>query len=147
MLISKTLLGAGTLACTIAVVTVVVQEQSGPPRTTAEFCSVYKQQKEQYLSAYGQPTSNGLQDLANMVGAMSDWVPIFERLDQVAPLSIEPDVHTILDSLKQQEQAAGQEFSNPLGALGSALESAMMSSSSWGRLSTFIEKNCPAGGN
>ena len=137
--------GVVALCAAITITVVVVNANSTPPRTTAEFCKVYNQQKNQYLAQYGRPTSNGLQALGNIIGAMSDWVPIFERLDQVAPPSIEPDVHTILDSLKQEEQAAGQEFSNPLGALGSGLEASMMSSSSWNRLSAFVQKNCTAG--
>ena len=75
---------------------------------------------------------------------MSDWVPIFEKLDQAAPPSIEPDVQNVLDSLKQEEQAAEQEVSNPLAGLASGLDAAMMSSASWQNLNTFIAQNCGA---
>lgn len=114
-----------------------------PPRTAAEFCKVYHQQEQQYLAHYGHSSpQQPLQDLANAVGAMSDWVPIFERLDQVAPPPIEPDVHNILDSLKQEEKAVGQEASNPLGALASGFEASMMSSASWGNLDRYIQQHC-----
>lgn len=119
---------------------------SAPPRTAAEFCTVYHQQEQQYLSKYDNSSPNEpLTDMANLIGAMSDWVPIFQALDNVAPPSIEPDVHTILDSLKQQEQAAGEELSDPLGALGSGLEASMMSSASWDNLSAYISAHCGTG--
>jgi hypothetical protein len=118
---------------------------SSPPRTAAEFCQVYHQQEQQYLSKYGNSSPNEpLHDLANMIGAMSDWVPIFQALDNVAPPVIQPDVQTILDSLKQEEQAAGQELSDPLGALGSGLEASMMSSASWDNLGQYIQHHCTA---
>lgn len=116
-----------------------------PAPTTPGFCSVYHQQEEQYLAQYGHPsTTDGLADLAGLIGAVSDWVPIFEKLDQAAPPSIEPDVQNVLDSLKQEEQAAEQEVSNPLAGLASGLDAAMMSSASWQNLNTFIAQNCGA---
>ena len=133
------------LAVLAGLVAVGATACGGPPRTVAEFCKVYHQQERQYLAQYDQPNANGLQALGNLIGAMSDWVPIFERLDQVAPPSIEPDVHNVLDSLKQEEQAAGQEFSNPLGALGSSLEAGLMSTASWDHLNTFIQQHCTPG--
>jgi hypothetical protein len=134
------------LAALTALVTVAAAGCGGPPRTAAEFCKVYHQQERQYLKQYDQPTNNGLRALGNVIGAMSDWVPIFERLDQVAPPSIEPDVHNVLDSLKQEEQAAGQEFSDPLGGLAAGLEASMMSTASWDHLETYIEQHCTANG-
>jgi hypothetical protein len=44
---------------------------------------------------------------------MSDWAPMFEKLDAVAPPLIEPDVANIADSLKQQEQTAGARVLQP----------------------------------
>jgi hypothetical protein len=118
-----------------------------PPRTAAEFCRVYYQQEHQYLARYDHSSPNEpLQDLGNVVGAMSDWVPIFQALDQVAPPAIEPDVQNIVDALKQEEQAAGNEFSNPLGALASGLETGFMSTASWDNVSRYIQQHCGTGG-
>lgn len=132
------------LAIAVAVVSTGCGSQ---PPTAADFCRVYYQQEQQYLAQYGKSSpSQPLQDLADAIGAMSDWVPIFEQLDQAAPPSIEPDVHNILDALKQEQQAAGQGFSNPLGALASGLEASMMSSASWDHLTTYIGQHCTARG-
>lgn len=136
---------AGVIAVVVPLTALIISGCSGPSRTTAGFCSVYHQQEEQYLAQYGHPsTTDGLADLAGLIGAVSDWVPIFGKLDQAAPPSIEPDVQNVLDSLKQEEQAAGQEVSNPLAGLASGLDAAMMSSASWQDLNTFIAQNCGA---
>lgn len=135
------------LASIVLAVVAVSGCGGGRPRTAAEFCRVYYQQEHQYLAHYGHSSPNQpLQDLANVIGAMSDWVPIFQALDQVAPPSIEPDVHNIIDALKQEEQAAGNEVSNPLGAVASGLEAGFMSTASWDNVSQYIQQHCTTGG-
>lgn len=138
---------AAILAAGITITVVVIHATDGPTRSAASFCSVYFQQKRQYLSTYDSRSyrSDPLGGLFNAIGAMSDWVPMFEKLDAVAPPSIEPDVATIVDSLKQEQQAAGQEISNPLGALGSGLTTALMSSASWDHLDQYIQQQCREG--
>ena len=62
-------------------------------------------------------------------------------------LIVEPDVHTVLDSLQQQEQDVAKEASNPLAGFASSLMSGLMATSSWDNLSTYITRNCgPEGG-
>ena len=120
---------------------------SGQPKTAAGFCQVYHQQEDQYLAQYGKPAGSGLADLGQLIGALSDWVPIFEALDQAGPPDIEPDVGNIVDSLKQEEQDTGQEASDPLGGFASALTAGLMSTSSWDNVSTYIQQNCGAEGS
>ena len=138
---------AAFLAAGVTVTVVIVKVTSGPTRSAAAFCAVYFQQKHQYLSTYASHNyqNDPLGGLVNAIGAMSDWVPMFEKMDAVAPPEIEPDVQNIVDSLKQQEQQAGQAVSNPLGALGSSLATAMMSSASWDHVSQYVEQNCHGG--
>lgn len=135
----KRLMVFGVAACVLAI---SVCGCSGQAKTAAGFCQVYYQQEEQYLAKYGEPANSGLAELGQLIGALSDWVPIFEALDQAAPPDIEPDVHNILDSLQQEEQDAGQEASDPLGGLASGLMARMMSTASWENLGTYIEQNC-----
>ena len=136
------------VAAAIAVATLGIAGcASSQPKTVAGFCRVYEQQKSQYTAKYGTPASGGLAALGQLIGAVSDWVPMFDALDQAAPPDIEPDVSTILDSLKQQEQDAGQEVSNPLAGFASGLMSGLMATSSWDNLGSYITQNCgPEGG-
>lgn len=138
---------AAVLAAGITVTVVVIHVTAGPARSAASFCNVYFQQKRQYLTTYDSRnySNDPLGGLLNAIGAMSDWVPMFEKLDAVAPPDIEPDVATVVDSLKQEQQAAGQELSNPLSALGSGLTAALMSSASWDHLNQYVQQNCHGG--
>lgn len=138
---------AAALAVGITVTVVVIHATAGPARSAAAFCSVYFQQKHQYLTTYDSHSyqNDPLGGLLNAIGAMSDWVPIFEKLDAVAPPSIEPDVGNIVGSLKQEQQAAGQELSNPLAALGSSLTTALMSTASWNNVDQYIQQHCHGG--
>lgn len=132
----------------VTAVTVAGCGGGGQPKTAAGFCRVYEQQKSQYLAKYGRPANgSGLAALTQLAGAVSDLVPMFEALDAAAPPGIEPDVHTILDSFKQQQQNMGQDASNPLAGLASGLMSGLKATSSWENLSAYIAKNCgPEGG-
>jgi len=132
------------LVCVLAIV--VGGCSNGQPKTAAGFCQVYHQQEEQYLAKYGTPASSGLAELGQLVGALSDWVPIFQALDAAAPPDIEPDVHNVLDSLQQQEQDLGQEASDPLGGLASGMMAGLSATTSWQNVSTYIQQNCGAEG-
>ena len=131
-------------AATITAAMLVTASGCGgePPKTAAGFCKVYQQQKAEYLAKYGKPAGSGLADLGQLIGALSDWVPMFEALDQAAPPGIEPDVSNVVDSLKQQEQDVGQEASDPLGGFASSLMAGLMSTASWEKVSAYIEQNC-----
>jgi hypothetical protein len=99
--------------------------------------------REQHLTKYGRPANSDPCELrATLVGALSDWMAIFQALHQPPPPDMEPDAH--LDSLQQEEQVVGQEASDPLGGFGPGLTGGMMSTASWEDVSTYIEQNCGA---
>ena len=115
---------------------------SSAPSTAADFCRTLAQQKTQYLSAYGHPSGNGLEDLVQVISAVGQWVPIFQALQNSSPPAIEPQVANIVDSLKQEEQEAGNEASDPLGAIFSGLMTSLESSGSWQQVSNYATANC-----
>lgn len=119
---------------------------SSPPPTAADFCRTLAQQKAQYLSTYGKSSGNALEDLVKAVSAVGQWVPIFEALQQNSPPDIEPQVANIVDSLKQERQAAGNAASDPLGALVSGLMTSLESSGSWQQVSNYAQQHCGSGG-
>ena len=118
---------------------------SSSPPTAADFCRTLAQQKAKYLAAYGHPSSNGLADLVMAISAIGQWVPIFEALQQNSPPSIEPQVATIVDSLKREEQAASNEASDPLGAIASGLMTGLEASGSWQQVSQYATQHCGSG--
>lgn len=143
----KRLMAIVAVAGAVTITVVVIRASSGPTRSPAAFCQVYFQQKQQYLSTYGSRSysNDPLGGLVTVISAMSDWVPIFEKLDAVAPPSIEPDVSNIVDSLKQEQAAAGNAVTDPFGALGSGLMAGLMSTASWDHVDQYIAQNCRGG--
>jgi hypothetical protein len=120
---------------------------SSPPPTAADFCQTLAQQKAQYLSTYGNTSGgNALEDLVKVISAVGQWVPIFETLQQNSPPAIEPQVANIANSLKEEQQAAVNEASDPLGALVSGLMTSLESSGSWQQVDNYINANCGSGG-
>jgi hypothetical protein len=121
---------------------------SSSPPTAADFCRTLAQQKAQYLSTYGNMSdSNGLEDLVKAISAIGQWVPIFEALQQNSPPAIEPQVANIVSSLKQEEQEAASEASDPLGGLVAGLMTGLESSGSWQQVNNYINANCGSGGS
>ena len=119
---------------------------SSAPPTAADFCRTLAQQKAKYLSAYGHPsTTNGLEDLMDVISAVGQWVPIFETLQQNSPPDIEPQVANIVSSLKEEQQEAGNEGSDPLGALAAGLMTSLEASGSWQQVNNYAVQHCGAG--
>lgn len=120
---------------------------SSPPPTAADFCQTLAQQKAQYLSTYGNTSGgNVLGDLVKVISAVGQWVPIFETLQRNSPPAIEPQVANIVDSLKEEQQEAANEASNPLGALVSGVMTSLESSGAWQQVNNYINANCGSGG-
>lgn len=118
---------------------------SSAPPTAADFCRTLAQQKARYLAAYAHPSGNGLEDLVQAISAIGQWVPIFEALQQNSPPAIEPQVANIVSSLKQEQQEAGNEASDPLGAIFSGLMTSIESSGSWQQVSDYATEHCGSG--
>jgi hypothetical protein len=114
----------------------------GAERSTEAFCEAYNDEKDKYLEQYGGEPADGWAAVGNLVGAMSAWVPMFDRMAEHAPEEIRADVEHIRDSLKQQQETAGDSAGDPLGGLISGLWSGLMTMDSWNRLGEFVEANC-----
>jgi len=140
----------------VVLLTVLLSACGGTTRSVAAFCQTYHQQKSAYLTKYGglasQVSSESKTDpLAAVVGgiagsfsAFGDIKVMFDRLDQVAPSDVEPDVDAVYKSLQQEESSLAAEASNPLGALFSGVITALTTSGSWQRVSNYISANCGA---
>jgi hypothetical protein len=126
----------------------------GPARSVAAFCQTYNQQKTAYLAKYNaidsqlnadensDPLAAAFGGLGSSLEAMGDVVVIFDRLDQVAPPNIEPDVKAIYNSLVNEENDMSNAASNPLGALAGGLVTGLMTSGSWQRVGDYVTSNC-----
>jgi hypothetical protein len=126
----------------IALTITMVLGACAAERSTEAFCKVYNEEKQEYLAKYGGNPEDGLEALGNALGAMSAWVPMFDRMAKHAPDEIQADVAHIRDSLRASQQNAGNAASDPLGSLAGSLVAGMMMADSWSRLEVFVEANC-----
>jgi hypothetical protein len=137
--------------CLLAVAVIsagVLTACSSAPPTAADFCRTLAQQEAKYLQAYGSPSkTDPLADLVNAISAIGQWVPIFQALQQNSPPSIEPQVANIVSSLQREESEAGNEASNPFGALVAGLMTSIEASGSWQQVSDYAAAHCDSGHN
>jgi hypothetical protein len=123
-------------------------------RSAAAFCSTYWEQRQAYIDKYEQAASDmraaGDQDslgglffgVSMMAQSVGDTVVIFDKLDKVAPMEIEPDVAAVRDSLQSQMDMAAEMATNPLGALAQGLFTGLASGGSWQRVSDYTLAHC-----
>jgi hypothetical protein len=114
----------------------------GAERSTEAFCEAYNEEKDAYLAKYGGEPADGWEAIGNLVGAMSAWVPMFDRMAEHAPEEIRADVEHIRDTLKASQQNAGSAASDPLGNIAGNLMMGLMTADSWQRLGEYVEANC-----
>jgi hypothetical protein len=119
-----------------------LKDQFFPERSTEAFCEVYNQDQQEYTAKYGGQPEDGFDAFGNAVGAMSAWVPMFDRWADHAPDEIRSDVEHIRDSVKSQIDQAGGSADNPLGSLAEMFVTGMMARDSFERLGAFVEANC-----
>jgi hypothetical protein len=115
---------------------------SSAPPTVADFCHTLAQQKAQYLATYGHPSGNALGDLVQTISAIGQWVPIFEALQQNSPPDIEPQVASIVSSLKQEQQQDANMGSDLLGAVVAGFMTSIEASGSWQQVSNYASAHC-----
>jgi hypothetical protein len=123
-------------------------------RSVENYCTTYEAEKKAYLDKYAElsRTANEQEDplLAVVISAgagiasIGDARAIFDKLADVAPQEIQPDVETVRDSLQQSIDDAGEALDNPLSGLGKALLNGLTSAGSWDRVGAWTEENCGA---
>ncbi|MFL5955562.1 MAG: hypothetical protein ACJ76I_15800 [Gaiellaceae bacterium] len=146
------LFGRATGIAAIAVAVFGAAGCGSTTRSVSSYCHTYAAQKSAYLDKYNaqakavqgssDPLAGALGAAAMSVEAMGDVRAMFDRLDRVAPESIEPDVAAVRDSFSQQLDAMKGVATNPLGALMGGLISGIASSGSFQRVDGWTKQNC-----
>lgn len=67
---------------------------------------------------------------------------MFDKLSEVSPDEITPDLEAIHDSIKRQLDAVGGAAANPLGALSASFVSGFAASGSWQRVGEWTAAHC-----
>jgi len=125
---------------------------SKPQRSVQAFCDTFKTEAIRLHDKYQRAADTfgtqqdplvGLLGAAGTIfGAQGDMVVLFDRLDQTAPSDIEPDVHAMRDAAKSSADATKKAITDPLGAIGSGLVTALQSSGSSHAVDSYLQSHC-----
>ncbi len=126
----------------------------GTERSATAFCKVYWEQKKAYLAKYAgaasqardagakDPLLGAFSGIASGLSAVGDIAIMFDKLDKVAPDSIEPDVAAVRDSIKSQISGAGGAYKDPVGTIAGGLVRSLAVAGSWDRVGKFVVAQC-----
>lgn len=126
-----------------------------PRRSAQALCEIYKTDMvamHDKISKVSEDmkTSDSITSLFGVLGVTAqtqgDLVLMFEKMDQVAPNEIEPDVKAIRDVLKKQADSAASanplSLSSVLGTLASGLMSSLQAGGSFERFEKYTQQHC-----
>jgi hypothetical protein len=119
-------------------------------RSVAAVCHVWDTEglalHDKFDSAAQGEQSKGteglLAGLASIVGAPSELSRLMSQMADVAPESAAPDFETVASSFKKLSESEGKALTDPLGALGGNLVTALAASGSFNRVNGFLSTNC-----
>jgi hypothetical protein len=121
-------------------------------RSASAYCHAYAAEKHSYLDKYNQRAAaveqsddalgSALVAAASGVEAIGDLRVMFDKLERVAPETVEPDVAAVRDSFAQQLDTLKSAGSNPLGALLGSLVSGIATSGSFQRVADWTNEHC-----
>lgn len=128
---------------------------SGPERSVEAYCTTLEQEQERILADFeGQmAAAEGTEDeflgalmaFGAGLGAIGELEIYGDKLAEVAPEEIRVDVEAVASSIEEQNEAAKDAASDPLGALGSALIGSLMSAGSFQRVGEWTYEHCGQG--
>jgi hypothetical protein len=139
------------LGLLVAVVIMATACSGGTTRSVAAFCQTFqseatrfhaKYQAQARASSQTDPLSGLLTATGSLVQAQGDLAVLFDRLEQVAPGEIEPDVAAVRDAFRQQAEALRQAGGDPIGALSAGLVGGLQASGSVDRVQTYLQRHC-----
>jgi hypothetical protein len=124
----------------------------GSDRSVQAYCDTYFAEKEAYLQKYDRlddqiddsddPLGQALLGVAVTAQAVGDISVFFDKLSQVSPDEVTPDLEEIKSSLDRQRDALADLGDNPLGAIVAGLFSGLSSGGSWQRVAEWTVANC-----
>jgi hypothetical protein len=137
------------LACFVAAAS-LVSACGGSSRSAAAVCKVWDTQglalHNKFVALDRAQASGGasgmLSSLVGLLGAPNDLATLMSQMAAVAPSSSEPDFTALAASFTKLSNAESQAVTDPLGALGSSLLSAVAVNGSFDRVNRFLSVNC-----
>jgi hypothetical protein len=88
------------------------------------------------------PVNAVIGTLSTTLEAQGDMLTMFQGLDERASDDIEPDFAAMSDAIAAQIDATRNATSDPFGALGQGLITALQAQGAYNRVNGYIKQNC-----
>jgi hypothetical protein len=119
----------------------------GSERSPEAYCRAFYETatpiRESYVEASKEVERDPLQSIVTLLGSPGDLSVIFDSMVAHAPDEIRADTEAARDAMKKEQDAIGEGFSDPLGALGKSLGAGLTSSGSFSRVDSYLNEHCP----
>jgi hypothetical protein len=120
---------------------------AGSDRSPEAYCRAFYGSaapiRQSYVEAGEEVESDPLKAVVTLLGSPGDLTVIFDSMAEHAPDEIRADTEAARDALKKEQDALGDEFSDPLGALGAGVIAGLTSSGSFSRVDSYLNEHCP----
>jgi hypothetical protein len=133
--------------CSLAIVAVACK----PGRSVNAFCATFRTEATRLHDKYqaavdkagsSDPIGGFIGALGSALQSQGDLTVMFQRLDDVAPEDIEPDVAAMRDAFRTQAEATRNVGTDPLGALGAGLITGLQSYGSQQQVDAYLRSHC-----
>jgi len=132
------------LACASAAFTLFT---FGSERSAEAYCKAFYETaapiRESYVEAEKNLEGDPLNSIITLLGSPGDLAINFGAMADHALDEIKADTEAAQDALKKEQESLGEEFSDPLGALGAGIIFGLTSSGSFSRVDAYLQEHCP----
>jgi len=147
---SGLVIGVVVLAAVAGALGVSACGDEAEARTPEAYCRAFYEKGVTLHDEYQQASDNMETDLLGgmitLFSAPGDLATLLDDMAAHAPDEIRSDTEAVRDAFKKQQDSMGDALTNPLGALGSGLATALTTSGSFRRVDEYLGEHCPLDG-
>ena len=106
------------------------------------FCAVYDEQRQQYLAKYDHEPEDAFGGMTQIIGAISEWVPMLKKLEAAAPPDLEPDLEHIREVFQEQQKFATQNGGTGMAVVVGSTLYGLTTEASWRHFASYVQTHC-----
>jgi hypothetical protein len=145
--IAKTLRPTVAVAATLLVALALDACGGSSERSPEAYCRAFYETaapiRESYVEAGEEVETDPLGAIVTLLGSPGDLTVIFDSMSKHAPDEIQADTEAARDALEEEQESLGEEFSDPLGAIGAGVIAGLTSPGSFSRVDAYLNEHCP----
>jgi hypothetical protein len=131
----------------LALLTVGLAACGGAERSADAYCRAFYETAAPLREDFEEADENAEEDplgaIATILRSPGDLKVMLSKMAEHAPDEIKADTEAARDALEDQQDAIGDVFSDPLGAIGGGLIAGLTSSGSFSRIDAYLGEHCP----